>query len=428
MTLLNTERPAEQGRAVRSVGLVAPGWPPTAFTNGIVTYVANIRGGLEACGVDVHILAGEVKGEADGQVVALTNGTPPGVWQRVLRRASLLVRPEQFHARCVTQPILTYVQRLTVARALDLLEMEESFGWAGTVAARAAVPVVSRLHGPWFLNGRALGVAEDRRFLRRLANEKVGILAASAVSAPSQDVLERTRSFYDIELEDAEVIPNPIAAVPASARWRLEDCNRRQILFVGRFDRHKGGDLALEVLARLLKDDPDLQLVFVGPDGGYRDSAGRCWGLREYVSERLRLAPDGRQVQWLGPRAATEINELRRASFLTLVTSRYENFPMVGLEAMAHGCPVVAAATGGLRELFETERNGLLAKADDVDDLTRAARVLLKNPAFAAQLGRQAGLDAETRYNPDGIARQTLEFYERVHARWVARFGRGARR
>ena len=143
--------------------------------------------------------------------------------------------------------------------------MEESFGWPHSVCEAISIPVCVRLHGPWFLNGTVLGVPADENFREKLRDEGRAIKIADAVSAPSGDVLERVREFYGLALPDAEVIPAPTLPIAAAYRWRLEDCDRKQVLFIGRFDRHKGGDLIIEAFGRVLEVIPDARLLFCGP-------------------------------------------------------------------------------------------------------------------------------------------------------------------
>src|SRR5262249_5703059 len=148
---------------------------------------------------------------------------------------------------------------------------------------RASIPICVRLHGPWFLNGTVQGIREDREFRRRVVEEGQAIAAADAVTASSGDVLERTRAYYGLALEDAEVIHPPTAPVPPGEQWRPEACDPAQVLFIGRFDRHKGGDLIIEAFGRVLREVPQAQLCFVGPDHGCRDASGRRWGLEEFL-------------------------------------------------------------------------------------------------------------------------------------------------
>ena len=74
--------------------------------------------------------------------------------------------------------------------------MEESFGVARFVATRSAVPIVVRLHGPWFLLGPVSGAARDRAYHHRIRHEGLAFARAAGLTAPSRDVITRAEAFY----------------------------------------------------------------------------------------------------------------------------------------------------------------------------------------------------------------------------------------
>jgi glycosyltransferase involved in cell wall biosynthesis len=103
---------------------------------------------------------------------------------------------------------------------------------------------------------------------------------------------------------------------------------------------------------------------------------------------------------------------------VTAVCSRYENFPNVVLEAMARGCPLVAPEVGGVPEIVQDGRNGLLFRPGDAADLAQKLLALLGNPSLAEKLGRQGAVDCSERYDPDKLAEKTIAFYRQVIERW----------
>ena len=150
------------------------------------------------------------------------------------------------------------IQRAVAEQGIQIFEMEDSLGRAFSVRRAISIPLCVRLHGPWFLNGTAEGVPEDRAFRQRVFAEGQAIASANIVSASSQDVLDRTRAYYNLDLPGAEVIYPPSSPIPPADRWRLEDASPNHILFVGRFDRHKGGDLIIEAFGRVLREVPQV--------------------------------------------------------------------------------------------------------------------------------------------------------------------------
>ena len=198
--------------------------------------------------------------------------------------------------------------------------------------------MVVRLHGPWFLNGAANGAAQDAAFHQRDSWERAGILAARAVTAPSRHVLEATRSHYALPLAGAEVIPNPVEPVAGKDRWNLQQCDRNRVVFIGRFDRHKGGDTMIDAFRHVLESLPDARLDFVGPDRGCRDDAGREWRIEQYLREKLNEA-DRAKVTIHGFLPGPAAAELRKRALVTVAPSRYETFGIAAAEAMMAGCP-----------------------------------------------------------------------------------------
>lgn len=297
---------------------------------------------------------------------------------------------------------------------LQLLEMEETFGIAGHLAGRCPVPLVVRLHGPHFLTG-VFGSGLHPNGLHRWKNrnEGTGIHAAAGVSAPSEDVLERTREFYGLELPTSAVIPNPIEPVSRRRRWSPNQCEGETILFVGRFDHLKGGDVVIKAFELLASRRPKSHLIFVGHDRGLIDDKGHHWKLTAFA--RTHLSPVAlARFDYVGVRTGQELEELRRRAALVVVPSRYESFGYTAVEACALGCPVITSDIGGLSEIIKDGETGLLADPGDPDDLAMKITKLLDHPELAARLGESAARDAEQRFHPDVIARRTLEFYGRV--------------
>jgi len=404
-----------------SIGYFSPGWPLAACRNGIVTYVATIAPTLKAMGHQVSILAYHViDGPRDESVYniqqARTSRSIPG---RAVDRLWFRVAPRSASRHMVRRSLSMMVRRAVAERGIQIIEMEESFGWARWVRQATSIPVCVRLHGPWFLNGTADGAPDDDAFRKRVREEGRAIRTADAVTAPSRNVLEQVRDFYGLALPEAEVILPPTWPVPAAERWRLEDCDPNQVLFIGKFDRHKGGDLIIEAFGRVLEVIPEARLRFMGPDKGCIASDGRKWNLENFIRDRIPGALETNRVEWMGqaPQPYPALAQFRRKAMITVVCSRYETLSLATVEAMALGCPIVAAKAGAIPEILQDGVDGLLHQTGDPDDLAAKIIHLLKNPALAAQFGRQAAVECERRFCPDVVASRMVEFYRRVVGR-----------
>jgi len=396
-----------------SVAFYSPGWPPNRTQNGISTYVGCLRSALRDLGVVSHVVTGTTFGSDATAGDAIDLGkmrVPRG--RRALFRLLDRVPGLAFDGVSFGWSVARGVKQI-VEQPPDLLEMEETFGGAWYAQQVMTIPLVVRLHGPWFLNGVALGVPVDAAFRRRESAERRCIARAAGVTSPSRDVLNRVRERYGLPLPSAAVIPNPVLPVPIDQRWTLEGSDRRTILFVGRFDRHKGGDLVIEAFIAIAKSLPAAELMFVGPDRGFLDESGQVHSLPAFLESRLPSDLRSR-VHVTGPLPAETIEVLRRRSYVTVVASRYENFPLALAEALAAGCPTIAADVGGMPEILLSEQTGLLFAPGDSRDLARKITTLFEQEELAAELGRRAAIDVASRLAPAAIARLTLDYYQTV--------------
>lgn len=401
------------GRALRPA-LLSPAWPPGAAASGIVTYIEQLSAGLREVGAEPRVMTHELAAAAtrDRHVYRLpaegSHHLLARAWRGVQRRWS----PRAALDVSVGRRIASLATQLHEAGEIDLLEMEESFGWGAWVKQRTDVPVVVRLHGPWLVTGAAAGEQDTEEYKRRVEAEGRAIAAVDGVTSPSEAVLDAVRRHYGLPLPHARVIANPISPAAARDAWSPDAAQPGVILFVGRFDRLKGADVLMEAFAKLVIGGVGCELWFVGPDAGLRQADGTLQNLPQFTQE---LPPQVRErITNHGRVAGEEIRKLRRRAAVTVIASRYENFPMTGLEAMSHGCPIVAARVGGLAEMIQHGCNGLLFECGSANDLAAQLRIMLDHPQRAAEMGRQAAADCLARYHPRAIAQQTLDYYAQV--------------
>jgi glycosyltransferase involved in cell wall biosynthesis len=398
-----------------TVGLVTPGWPREAYANGIVSSLSVLAPALQSAGVNVVLLSTDGDPAAcRGNVVLLP---PPsstirsGRWLDGLRWR---IRPELGEANRGAQRLDRALSRWRGTSPIDLIELEESFGWAGPLAQLVDIPIVVFLHGPWFIHGALQSRRLARQSRRRMRVEGTALRHAHGVLAPARDVLDRTTKYYGLRPPVWDVIPYATRPLPENRRWQLDGCDRNEVLFVGRFDAHKGGDILLRAFHHVLQAHPTARLVFAGPDRGFVDSRGKSWRVEQYAEQVVPGALGSGRLKLLGQRAPSEVEALRRHALVTVSCSRYENLSLAVLEAMAMGCPLVVGSLGGLTEHVRDGQSGRVFRAGDPQALGRCIVDLLRDPSAAAAMGRQALRHVEANLEPELIARRRIDYYRRV--------------
>lgn len=395
------------------IALSCPSWPATSARNGIVTYVATMEQELRAIGYTTSVFTGRFLEQSELASNVVETSSAPGFCERLAGR--LPFGKDRVQARKLRRAALTmcdFLNSKSKNLRVDLLEVHDGFGSAAVVAPRVSIPVVVRLHGPFFLTGPANGTPQDDSFRKRVELEGKALEKAAAITAPSKAVMNATLEYYGLTKSHAQVIPNPIQIGPVSQQWRIQDAMPESILFVGRFDRLKGGDIALLAFKEVLNRYPMAKLFFVGPDHGIQVSNNQRIGFREFVQQRMPSAAN--RIEFLGQRSPREIGVYRKQAALTVVASRYETFSYTTLESMEKGCPTIATKLDAISEMVSHEQTGLLVQPECPRSLAEAICRLFKNPHFAAQLGASAARDASKRFSSRTVAEQCISFYRSV--------------
>jgi len=166
----------------------------------------------------------------------------------------------------------------------------------------------------------------------------------------------------------AEFFAAPLLALPSEPR----------VAYVGTLDGPKGVDVLIEAWTRVIEDVPQAQLVIAG-DGPLRESlVARCTSLGL-----------NRTAEFVGHLSSSRVRALLDRCACLVVPSRSEGLGRVALEAMARARPVVASKVGGLPELVEDGRNGLLITPEDPEQLAAAIVGLLQDADKLVEMGRE---------------------------------------
>jgi colanic acid/amylovoran biosynthesis glycosyltransferase len=179
------------------------------------------------------------------------------------------------------------------------------------------------------------------------------------------------------------------------------------ILSVARLVEKKGVEYGIQAVAKVLKDYPDLQYSIAG-DGSLKRDLVRLINKLD-IDENVKL---------LGWKQQNEISELMSHADILLAPSvtgkggDQEGIPVVLMEAMARGLPVISTYHSGIPELVQDGISGFLLRERDVDGLAEKLEHLITHPEMRDQMGAEGRKYVEENYNIDKLNNRLVEIYK----------------
>ena len=274
---------------------------------------------------------------------------------------------------------------------------------AGRMLVRRRVPVIVEVHGDWRTYTRLYGSPF----------RKLGARAADALAVRVLRRADATRALSEFTsglVEDARGQPadasfatySDLSAFTAKPVAELPD--QPTALFVGMLEAYKNVDGLAAAWRRVATRMPEARLVIVGRGSRRRTIDALARDLPDQVEHIEQLDPEG---------VASQLDE---ATVLVL-PSWPEGLGRVVIEAFARGRGVVATGAGGVLDLVEDGREGLLVPRADEDALVEALLRVLGDRELAAQLGEAARERYRAwDYTPDEFARSLRRLTERTIA------------
>jgi L-malate glycosyltransferase len=243
-----------------------------------------------------------------------------------------------------------------------------------------------------------------RQHLVNEIDRMIGRHLSSRVIAVSRDLAAKIEPLYGANVQvisngvDRSRLPTDLTASAAKARLGFAP-ETPVIAFVGRLEPVKRPDLFVATAALIISQRPSAQFIVMG-DGKQRTA----------VDEQIKSVRLEKHVCLLGHRL--DVLELLRASDVLLITSDHEGLPMVLLEALALGTVVVSRSVGGICEVIDTGRNGVLVDSHSANELAEAViAVLSMNTEDRLRLLAAARSTVETSYSSEQNAEQIVDLY-----------------
>lgn len=271
-------------------------------------------------------------------------------------------------------------------------------------------PCIIHLHSPTelivFHNDRDTAKPYFRESIRA---ESHSILAADALLCPSRYLASQVCTRFGLSEEAVRVIPYPMGK---ELRVERKDSAWRDgpICYMGRLERRKGLIEWIDAAVEVACEHSAVQFEFIGANvlGSY-DIDGREL-LDRLIPERLRA-----RFHFRGARPHASLHRFLEGARMSVVPSRWENFPYTCIEAMTSGLPVLASREGGMAEMIRDGQSGWLSDTPCKKGLAQALRRALKaSPEELAAMGREASLSIRALCSNEHVLKMHLGWRKKL--------------
>jgi len=300
--------------------------------------------------------------------------------------------------------------------SIDFERVLDNFNVAGMVEKHLSNAKLDLLHSHGGLIQMAATEAKNATHLplvmtahsteiNRVRPDKLSVLMEQNVVdkvdrfiAVSRYMRKELNQTFDINYNKITIIPNGVDttifkhqdADDIRGKYRLD--NRFVVLYVGRDDPQKGVRYLVNAVKNLAKQIPEIMLVLVGQQDKYYD-------------EHILCLPHA---------SRSELVKLYSLSDVFVLPSIYEPFGIVLLEAMACETACIGTRVGGIPDIIDQDRTGLLVKPGNGEDLSEAIAGLYHDPEKRYKMGKNARERAISCFDWKDISEKTIEVYQQV--------------
>lgn len=373
-------------------------WEFGPGTGGIGQYLYQIASGVHAFGHEVVVVTG-------------LNGNNIGVEKNAFGPVHRIYTRDRIGSLQTADETLRLAEKYNI----DVIEGTDHLGECATLIGRKHRPkIMIKYHGcqiikaltsaeviyPW----QRLTIAVALWKIRHQCQvEKRCVEEADAAMMPSEkirlDLASQGIHFPGL----LKLIPNMISSLP-EIRDAGEESSTPTLLFVGRIEARKGIQFLPDILRAVNKSFPNAVLEIAGGD----QFARGLGSLKKWLQRQFGSLID--RVRFLGALSPEEIDKAYRRSWVLVFPTKWDNFPMAVLEAMAYAKPIVTTFNGGMPEMLAG--TGSLIAAPDSREFTENILRLLSDKILRLQIGRACRQRVLDNYMPKQVIPEYLRFIE----------------
>ncbi|MBD1931651.1 MULTISPECIES: glycosyltransferase family 4 protein [Cyanophyceae] len=271
------------------------------------------------------------------------------------------------------------------------------------------VPLVATVHATEF--GRYNGIYnDDHRYIS--GKEKLLAYNAWRIIVCTNYMRQEVERALESPWDKIDVIYNGIRPEKKrraqefdawNFRGRFAEDREKIVYYVGRMSHEKGVSVLLNAAPKVIWEmEGNVKIVIIG--GGNTDPLKQqAWNLGIWD-----------KCYFTGFMSDADLDKFQTVADCAVFPSLYEPFGIVALESFAARVSVVVSDTGGLPEVVQHTKTGVVTQTNNADSLAWGILEVLKNPAYAQWLVDNAYKDLERRFSWTKIAKQTEEVYQTV--------------
>lgn len=299
--------------------------------------------------------------------------------------------------------LLKNIAELHLKDPIDVLHIHEIYaGFPATlIKITLGIPYVCSMHNeirtclPIKNIDKALAVSNYiKDFLiekRKMAQSKVGLLDVA------------------IELEADSGLTEECVL---NAKKNLFLNERQVLLFVGRKCPEKGPQVLIKALPNIVKKNPKVLAIFIGPDYVFGSSASTYTTYLQTLAQKCGVS---KNVRFIGHVSNELKNLYYKAADICVCPSIWQDpCPTVIKEAMSFAKPVVATDVGGVSDMIIDDYNGVLIAPDNPSQIANSVNLLLSDNQYAILLGKNGRKIAEQKYAYETVTKKCIEIYSEI--------------
>lgn len=235
-----------------------------------------------------------------------------------------------------------------------------------------------------------------RLFLKLLIKLKKAVPVAI-----SHILAEKIAMYYNIAQETVPIVYNPVDLSKYNdLNLKNENDKYFWLCNVGRLTPQKNHKMLIEAFSIARKKNSNLRLLIVG-DGELREELEN-----QVVQKQLKSS-----IQFLGTRS--DIPNILSNVDAFVLTSKFEGLPLSLLEAMAAGLPVIATKVGGVPDIINHNRNGILVESNDIKGFAEAILKLVNNKNLIDEI-RKNNINDVKKFDVKTMVRKYEDLYENI--------------